>query len=316
MGVRNFSGSLWHTGSIRTIIVSPLYLGVRLWGRRQWVTVEDEVGNQFKCLKMTPDRAAKAAHCLALVPPEMWEGANTSLKRNQIAAMAHAKNAYLLRGLIFCETCGHRYTGAGDRYRCIGRHCHTRLARANAEEGLLPPCPAPSVKRAELEEAVWDEVATFLAQPGAVLQQLENQMLAVAGQKRNVGDDIRELEGQERRLKSKEDVVMEQLLEERIDRGQYIKAIDFLNAKRATIALRLRELRNVSAEQDANGHALAEARSLLDGLQQKANEKYFRSIRSAARSSRSWSGSISHRGSAESLQSAYATHFCHTANAG
>jgi site-specific DNA recombinase len=109
---RQNPGSIWRPNSIRVILTNPIYMGVRQWGRRQWFKVEDEAGNETEHIRMTPERVIPS-NCPQLVSPDLWEKANVALRKNQIVAMAHAKNEYLLRSLITCGICKSKYTGRG-----------------------------------------------------------------------------------------------------------------------------------------------------------------------------------------------------------
>jgi site-specific DNA recombinase len=257
---RQNPGSIWRPNSVRVIITNPIYAGTRQWGRRQWVKVEDDAGNETVHLKMTPERVITTP-CPPIVDEDLWQRANAALRENQITAMSHPKTPYLLRGLITCGICGLKFTGRGTHYACIGRHCAKRLYGKTR-----PPCPAPTVSRAELDAAVWGDIDVFRAKPGSVRRELKQQIAAQHGKGRQVSDDIAELEASLAMKVMARQIGLRQLTRQRITEADYDKEIESIDRETDAIEKRLTELRKLSATDDANAIALGKAYSALEEL--------------------------------------------------
>jgi site-specific DNA recombinase len=263
--------SIWRPNSVRVILTNPTYTGTRQWGRRSWV--RDKDGSPR--LQINPREKVISFACPAIADEGLWKRANAVLHENQISAMAYGekgmardKTGYLLRTLIRCGICGLKYTGRGTHYACIGRHCARRLYGKTR-----PPCPAPTVRRDDLERAVWDDIEWFLSKPGAVLRQLEEQMVAVGGKGRRVADDIAALEARRGQLETAEEVALRQLTRGQISETQFDKEVESIKRDKTANEVLLTELRKLSAAQDANAVALDAARSVFEDLREKVHGK-------------------------------------------
>jgi site-specific DNA recombinase len=252
---------VWRPNSVRVIIRNPIYKGTLQWGRRSWIDKHHLKRNPDKDI-VTVERAE-----LANVDGDLWQRANAALHENQIVAMAHAKNDYLLRGLISCGVpgCGCKFGGRGTRYACIGRYCAGYLYGKKH-----PRCPAPTVRRADLEAAVWSDIEVFLVKPGAVIRQLEQQMAAGGGKGRLVADDIAELEPRLKLLDSARAMALRQLTRRRITEPQFDKEIASIDREKTEVEGRLAELREIAASTESQASALCQARSALERLRDTA----------------------------------------------
>jgi site-specific DNA recombinase len=107
----------------------------------------------------------------ALVSPELWAQAQrTFAKAAAIAAADRTKNEarpHLLRGMVFCGTCGHRLhiNPVENRfyYRCGSRQMS------------CGPCGARAVPEAKLDEWVWDLAETALSVPEAIVAEIRDR---------------------------------------------------------------------------------------------------------------------------------------------
>ena len=249
----------WTNSTVRHIIRNPIYQGIDRYRVRSWV---GEPGN--KRLKVNSDSQVIKGYRenLAIVSPELQQRAIDALHENAIPGMSHAKHLYLLRSKIKCDTCGHRYIGRGDYYVCIGRHCAKRWGR--------PPCPSPSLRRADLETAVRDDIERFAAGPGDVLTQLEEQM-RVEGQSSNIAGEMKTWEDRLKVLDSAETIAFRQLTRGKIDERKFDKEMESICRDRQTAQGVLRELPQRSAEQDVTAVALEQAQSLLVELRDRVH---------------------------------------------
>ena len=255
--------SIWRPNSVRLIIMNPVYKGCLQWGRRTWID---------KHLKLNPpDKVITIQRPeLAMVDGALWAQANAALHANQILAMAHPKNDYLLHSLIHCgiEGCGCIYTGRGTHYACIGRHCAKRLYGKTR-----PPCVASPVRRTELEAVVWADIELYLAKPGALIRQLEKQMESESGKRRSVADDIAALESKLKELDSGRTMALRQLTRGKITEPQFDKEVTSIDREKAAIEGRLAELRKISTDAESQALAFGQARSMLEKLRAKVFPK-------------------------------------------
>jgi site-specific DNA recombinase len=257
---------LWRPARVRNLIVSKTYMGVYEWGKR--VPVRDDSTGK-KSLKANPREKWITTACPPIVDKEIWADANAALHRNQIVAMAHAKNNYLLRGVIRCGLCGLTYIGMATTrpngkkdfyYRCNGQHGTRGLY---GEKGKR--CPSPSVRGDALEAAVWGDLELFFSKPGALMRQLQEQMNADGGDNCVVAD-IHQLEAALAQKSGARQMALRQLTRERISETEFDQEIQSINREAAAIEAELAELRKRSADRDANARDLRAVSSLLERL--------------------------------------------------
>ena len=101
------------------------------------------------------------------------------LQENKQYAGGKPGRKYLLRGLVWCANCGTAYTGTFSRpsgrdkryykYRCRKRSTATY-------DKWVKEHPCPNVKAEWLEELVWQDVRSFLSDPGVVLRRVREQL--------------------------------------------------------------------------------------------------------------------------------------------
>jgi site-specific DNA recombinase len=210
--------------------------------------------------------------CPASVSEELWHKANAALHSNQIVAMAHAKNQYLLRGIIRCGLCGLTFIGTAAtrpngkkefRYRCNGAHGSRGLYGKDGQK-----CPSQSVRGAELESAVWQDLETFLSKPGLVIRQLQTRFKAEATAVSSVEQETEELAEALRQLKEARNIALRQLTRQTITESEYDQQLLEIKTESTTVECRLEELRQTSAARERQTQALKEARSLLEELRE------------------------------------------------
>jgi site-specific DNA recombinase len=261
---RRTSG-FWRPARIGNMIRNKTYRGVHEYGKRK--TVRDENGQEH--LKPNPRDQWITRECPAIVSPELWEAANGAMRGNAIAAMAHAKNSYLLRGLIRCGVCGLTYIGtaatrpSGKRefyYRCNGKH-GARGLYANGQR-----CPSPGVRGTELENAVWDQVAGFLAAPGLALRELEQKMAAEGDQRARRADKIKELREALEQKSMARKRVLRQLVEGVFDESEVRHEVQQIEADAAGMEMELAELETRQEQAESQRLSLDWAGRLLGDL--------------------------------------------------
>ncbi len=112
-----------------------------------------------------------------LIDRQTWEQAQEQLTRNRRLSAKNARRPYLLRGLITCGVCGRGYHGRpGPRpglpyfyYSCSGASPTTEIRSERR-------CRAPLVRGDLLEEIVWQDIRSFILDPGPALARAQEQV--------------------------------------------------------------------------------------------------------------------------------------------
>jgi site-specific DNA recombinase len=114
----------------------------------------------------------------AIVLPELQQKALARLEENRRYQNREGHRRYLLRGLITCDNCGVVYVGFPHlsdrrRYRHYKYGCSNRRKRHDQRAKQLN---CPKVDARWLEEEVWQDIRSFVADPGEVLDRVRQQM--------------------------------------------------------------------------------------------------------------------------------------------
>ena len=266
------AGSLsdhWRPSLIRNLIISTTYKGIHAWGKTKR-TYDDDGG---KKVMPVPRDKWTTGPCPAIVNEEIWSAANAALPKNQIVAMAHAQNNYLLRGLIRCGVCGLTFSGAANKRPGGGKNYYYRCAASQRRyvrfgSSKAPRCTSCGVRGEGLEAAVWADIEGFLSKPGAVIRQLEEQMIAEGGEGRRVADEISDLENALARNVASRSNLVSLLTDGVITREDFKQQECRLAEKNAGIEQQLAKLRQLSAHAESRTVALGVARSYLETLKE------------------------------------------------
>ena len=243
----------WRAARVRALIVNRTYMGVHEWGKRR--VFRDNAGRH---LMAAPREQWLTRPCHPIVDKLLWERANAALKQNQIVAMAHAKNDYLLRGLIRCSCCQLNYLGCGNYYR-----------RRVDKEAL---CSAPSIRRVDLEGAVWSEIEVFLAKPGATIRALQRQMGTGDDAVRRTQEEIKNCNTALTRKSEARQRVISLYAEGVLQRAEFDLQIQRINDDRTALEQELTALRKASTDREATARALNDAGDLLGRLRSKLDK--------------------------------------------
>jgi site-specific DNA recombinase len=166
MNVYTKRGRTWCRQSVLAILKNPSYTGKtyafttlngKIFGkpREEWIEIPN----------VTPP----------LIFQEMFEAAQRQLQVNRQKAKRNMKREYLLRGHVYCRSCGHAFVGdatttgngnARRRYRCIGkRKMYSPVNR----------CPNKSWGADKIEELVWVQIEHVLENPELIIAEVEKQ---------------------------------------------------------------------------------------------------------------------------------------------
>ena len=156
-----FVAKIWRPGHVRNLLVNPTYRGEHHYSKR----------SSSRNLKVSV-RAMPA-----IVPAELWEAAQATLKKNRLMVKRPDHVPYLLRGLIKCGTCGLAYVGSRTRsgfshiYTCSGRQQY-RAIHGPQWQAL----PSRALNGTAVDALVWADVVHFLRNPGQVLEKLRAKL--------------------------------------------------------------------------------------------------------------------------------------------
>jgi site-specific DNA recombinase len=278
------TSGLWTSTRVRNLILQPIYKGVYVWGRRKFV--RDSQNPQRRVLRMNPRDRWHEVACpqWAIVSPELWDRAIRAVHQNRIAAMAEGKaeSQYLLRGIIRC-TCGLCYYGATTARMTTKRQPNGQRVRIpsgatatyymHSRRSPRERCTTAALRGEHLEQAIWSDIEVFLAKPGAVIQQLEEQLESQAKRGRKVVDEIKSLENQLASHALKRRRAQDFLVDGTLERAEYDRQVSRIHAATTKIEAELSGLRPLAATDDANAEALAQARSVLDDYRKKSRGK-------------------------------------------
>ena len=154
----------WSLMGVRAILCNPRYCGHQIWGRtrgREVLRDPDDVGRGHVRRQEWTDESewitSSAMVHQALIEPELFAAAQRERSqgrgRQTDRRPRNAKQVYILRGMIFCRTCGRRMEAdqvhGNARYRCrlssgeYARnaaldHSHPRSAQVREDRVLAP----------------------------------------------------------------------------------------------------------------------------------------------------------------------------------
>ena len=239
---------IWGHSHVRELIVMKTYMGLHEYNKRRHFRDEDGVNR----LKARPREEWDLIPCPAIVSKDLWERANIRMHQNQIAAMAHAKNKYLLKQKIKCGLCNHAYMGTpvtrpnGKKesyYRCNGKIGARGLDGENGKR-----CPSPSVRGGWLEVTIWGFIRGWLMCPDVAKEQLKQKIAAEGDVGVRVEKEIRMLESQRAKTADRRKLVLRQVGMGLFKDDEIKQELDSINAENSVIDGRLSELRKISTD--------------------------------------------------------------------
>jgi site-specific DNA recombinase len=164
-----YGKTLWGKGTIRRILTEPAYCG-KSYSFRFKASSGYEKGRRFYRTETLPQKewvALPDGITPAIVTPEVFQSVQAQMKSRISADKArNEQKPVLLRGLVFCATCGSKMypeSEHGERniFRCPSR---------NYEK-----CGGKRINADRCEIAVWDKVAEIIRNPETVALELERR---------------------------------------------------------------------------------------------------------------------------------------------
>jgi site-specific DNA recombinase len=173
----------WSPSVVHHILADPVYAGTAYANRYSFVPPKrprrghGPRTGEATCRQLKPREQWIAIPVPVIVDARIWGRAQAQLARNATLSFRNnTKYSYLLRCLMTCASCGlamfgRTYAATASQperryYQCHGKDC-ILTARPAA-------CPSRNVKAEEIEGAVWDHVASLLADPDQLLARFDH----------------------------------------------------------------------------------------------------------------------------------------------
>jgi site-specific DNA recombinase len=173
---------LWAPSVVHRILSDPVYTGTAFLNRYEFVPPRKPRSSgshagRATCRKPRPREEWIPTPAPGLIDEPTHQQALEQLARNSVLSFRNnTRNAYLLRCLLTCRTCGLAMFGVTYRspdgqpqqryYKCHGKGC---VARDRERR-----CPQTPAKVEELDAAVWEHVKQLLNDPATLLEQFEH----------------------------------------------------------------------------------------------------------------------------------------------
>ena len=202
-------GKRWNPSTVRNMLRSPTYIGTAYSGRTQPVPARQRRSallpiGKGESIQPTPPEEWIAVAVPAIIEREIFEIAQARLEKNQNMARRNNKSHnYLLRGLVSCGQCRLSSTGRSQGkyhyYKCRGRTDVHRAAKGER-------CIARYVPSQQLDELVWQDLCSIVANPNMITYELERAQTgewlpqALQAKRNTVRKALERLERQQERL--------------------------------------------------------------------------------------------------------------------
>ena len=193
----------WDRTSVWAVLRNPAYKGQAAFGKtrtgparprlRGGRNRHEQPRNGQSCYEV-PAGQWISIPVPAIVEEELFEAVHRQLEENRRRARERRRGAcYLLQGLVVCKCCGYAYYGRKLGLRSgkstLRRHGYYRCGGTDAHRfGGHRVCSNRQVRQDLLDEAVWNDVRSFLADPARVEQELHRRLNAADQDQRRQAD--------------------------------------------------------------------------------------------------------------------------------
>lgn len=193
-GVAARKGGRWHVSSVRRLLRSEVYIGRFYYNKRRTRFGEGRTagGKQKRRSSAREREEWVLIEVPAIIDHDLFARAQERCRRNKSRGGPRTGREWLLKGLLVCGHCGHRWQaharGERQEYRCANRYPRSFPGEA---------CPTLSLPAPELDRLVWERFAGFL------VSGLFHSGIFTSGKKRLVEKletELARLEGARRRL--------------------------------------------------------------------------------------------------------------------
>jgi site-specific DNA recombinase len=173
----------WNPHTVAKMLRNETYMGVWHWGKTRRVKRGDRIVQEPR-----PREEWLSLPVPALVDETTWQRAQVQLSRNKANITRTTDREYLLRGVIFCPSCGRRWYA---RYKRDIDRCYYRCPSARAELWAPSDCTIRfSFEQTRLESAVLDAIRSFLLDPETRAAGVTAEQERLAAERQRLGDDL------------------------------------------------------------------------------------------------------------------------------
>ena len=176
----------WDRSTLWGMLRNPAYCGRAAFGKTRQSDERPKVTRPVRRRGERSSVRSATRDCLreqwidVAVPPivseEIFDLAARRLEDNKRFAARRTKEPSLLQGLVACQSCGYSYYRTSTRtrrrklyyYRCLGSDNH------RYEQGRV--CSNAPVRQDYLDELVWNQVMSLLADPKVIRAELERRL--------------------------------------------------------------------------------------------------------------------------------------------
>jgi site-specific DNA recombinase len=236
----------WRPGRIRNLIVNPIYKGEYHYGRQT-----------------DHERPIITSSVPALVSPEMWEEAQRQLRANRLMTKNPGRT-YLLRSLARCSICGLTFVGTPGRNGLTWYRCNGQIVGRGPIEGR---CPSRAFRADWIEPLVLEDVKGWLANPGAIVEQLREERHQTTAQGVQEAERVM-IAAALADLPRQRDSLLEALRHQIVTMDDLKGQFEAIANEEATLRKRLAELEpgDDAEELPVSEDLVAEIRQRVDGL--------------------------------------------------
>ena len=136
----------WHRQVVRQILQNPVYIG-------EW---------HYKDMVISVP---------SIIMKETWDKTQEKLKEARRLWAGKPQTQYLLSGIITCSDCGNTMTGLCTKW--WGNMVKRYTCRKNYQGAKSSGCqPSKSIPTAPIENAVWEQVCSWLQDPDAIIEEV------------------------------------------------------------------------------------------------------------------------------------------------
>jgi site-specific DNA recombinase len=187
-GILSPSGmNRWNVSSLRCILTNPAYKGSAAYGktfrgpmRQRMRPIRNSIGipRGGKSLYPAPREQWIGIPVPAIVDEQLFDSAARQLAENGRRRRERRHGpAHLLQGLLVCKCCGYACYGTYSGPAGKAKYCYYRCTGTDPHRfGGRPVCRNKSVRQQVLDEAVWNDVRTLLADPARVERELHRRL--------------------------------------------------------------------------------------------------------------------------------------------
>jgi site-specific DNA recombinase len=184
-------GGDWTPAFIWTIITNPAYTGKGQYGRRSYYK-KDNGEKDIRKVKWTDGDTWVTVEYPPIIDKETFKKAQEIRKLwlKPMAKGSHGTDKFILKGRLWCEHCGRRYTtdmayhyqkfvtatGEVKRYKSKNE-LRRYVCTSHKHRGT--DCPRPTIYAQSLENEVWEKLRQFQKHPAPMRAEIEQQYQAI-----------------------------------------------------------------------------------------------------------------------------------------